>query len=263
MTVESSTYKGLGTVARGVALLEGEGVTCQIFQRGVIDNPVTRKKVVALLLGQPMPQEVAFDTLLERELAGTARVCELAGVSTLDDTVVKLALEKAVQVWGHLTKHDRFVPEELNRRQLLAVCQNAGLKLNGGSHKSANCNGEELPTEAGVNRFNLSCALQPTDLRGRPFLLPASEQHDWALSQGGDSLMSAEEALFLFARSAIERSLPLWGVGWARCRNASSSGCSLGVYWNAAYGLDVHGLGRYRQGWGLGALPREFVALGA
>lgn len=243
----------------GLAMVK-ERVTLAMLDRAGKD-PIFRAKLGAMFRGETVEVTTTFDQLLSRETELTKQVCELTSTAYSGDSIVEQALRKGEAEWNGFTEHDRFVPAGLNRQSLLLAYRKAGLKLNS-DEKSADCDGENLPTEVGIIRQDLTSMMTPTDLAGRPFYLSMEEQEKWAKAQGGDGLTSVEETLFLVLRKVLELSAAPWSAGWCRCRNSHSSDNSLNVRWHADNGLKVNFGNRGYYNWYEGALVRKFLALG-
>lgn len=270
--VESSDF-GLGRTARAADLLAGRGVLTEHIQR-VINDPLHRARVAAALRGEPILREVNFEDLLAREVTFTSKYFELIEVPYPGD-IINEALRRAESAWGGLTEHDRFVPGGIGLSRAFQCFYNFNQKQEASGSPPLklhhNPKGEwwrstsevYRPTEAGVIRCDFSQVMRPTDLQGRPFCCNYDEQLAWAKQQGGDGLTSAEETLYLLARSVFERDFSLWGAGWTRCRNLYYSESSLFVSWDADDGLSIGHWDRGDWGWYIGALARKFVALGS
>lgn len=261
MAVKSSIT--LGLVARAIALLEDEGVTAGDIQKSVVDNPITRDRVAAAILGKDAPVKVSFQQLLEREINYTRDIVYLIGDRSCHyDEEIFLALKKIEKSWGDLSIHDRFIPGGLVRYQLLKICQDLGLKIHNNDPDSANCDGESITTESGVIRMDFQKLMQATNILGAPFNLIYNEQVLWAHVLGGDGLTSTEKTLYLFLRHLKETNLPLWGCGAVRCRNFVDRKYSLGIGWDAEGGLCVGRWLRDSRHCELGALSRKFTKTG-
>lgn len=268
MAVGSSVVS-VGAAARGIELLD---VTGQEWQNRVVNDPVTRRQVAAIIKGESL-RPISLDDLLAREIELTTRF--FTGIGTIPhDEQIKRALEQAQDQWGGLTENDRFVPliglEEAfqfhygwnAKRKTEGLL---GLKLGHEQDKEwwrTDKQVEHLPTVAGVIRCNFATLMEWTDLDGRPFNLNYDEHMTWGSEQGGDGITSVEDNVYLNARSLMERGLPLIPLGLLRCRNCCGSGDSLNVRCDAAHGFDVEHWPRFDQHWSLGAVSRKFVALG-
>lgn len=242
---------------QGLVCLSGDGyaVTSTDWQNNVINSAVQRRAVAQAIKGTITAASIAPEEWTEREMMIGAKLGEL-GLPMFDQYQVEYASN------GEPDLNDRFVTDGLGRRQILEACRKAGLKIYSDNAESADYNGgDTMPTRAGVLTLNFTEAMVATDIVGRPYCLNMTDQLAWAKEQGGDGLLTVEEVLYLFLRSALERGRPLWSTGSCRCANASGSGCSLCVHWYAGDGLSVHYYGRSEQRWHLGALPRKFQAL--
>lgn len=251
-TVVSSVH--LGTAATAAERLEKLGVGQDQFQR-LITDAIYRKAVVVAMLQMEQAVTIASEDWVEREMAVSACLVEL-GLPAFDEKDVWKAAQKGI------TAFSRFVPKGLKRRQLLEACERAGIKLNG-TVSGADCDGEDLSTEAGVLEQDFRAIMVPTDANQRPFMLNMDEHVVWAKEQGGDGLASAEETLYLILRAFLELGYVPFMGGWIRCRNKKGSGYSLGVFFGAGDGLEV-GYGSLSDRiWVEGAVPRKYIALGA
>jgi hypothetical protein len=214
-----------------------------------------------LVLGEISPEEwIARECAVGEELSG------LGLPTAFDPREVVRAANAGVTV------HSRFLPGGLTLTALFPLLyawnEKAGeddiLKLYGDRDNEwwrKNGSVQQLPTKAGVLTCNFLQVMQPTDLAGRPFYLNMEEQTAWAKAQGGSGLASAEQLVYLFIRSVVERQLPLWAVGSARCCNTYGSDYSLNVYWNAGDGFYVSYWARSDRDWYLGAVPEVFAEL--
>ena len=273
-----SSFSGLGAAARGIELLEELGMRCADWQRSVINDAIQRQKVAAVVCGQELLGEVPFDQIVTRENNILSLFCEWMGVKYPGVDVVERALRNVEAKWGRVTIHDRVILGGLDMKQLFQAvygfneyCRSEGkmgIKLAHEPNKEwwrTDKDVQSLPTELSVNRQDLAAVMLPTDLAGRPFNLNLKEQIAWAKEQGGDDLVSIEEGIYLFLRSAYERALPLWAVGSCRTRNTLGFAGSLGLGWDADGGFFVSRWGRWLRGspgWYLGALPRKSLKLG-
>lgn len=260
-------------VAQALTCLSAEGVnvTSDHLQMNVVTNPTQRSVVAAAMRGDLVSEQIAFRDLLCRENDINGVICEWAGVKFPGTPVIERALNQATEAWGELTVHDRFIPAELGIPQIYKAIYgfnefcvkergNLGFKLYHSMNEEwwrTNKDVQHIPTEAGIIHVDFSKVMAPTDVVGSPFNLNQDDQMRWAESDG---ITSAEELSLLQIRSGYEFGHPLWGYGWARCRNACGSGHSLGVGWYAGPGL---GVGRYVQGAYclIGAVRRKFLAL--
>lgn len=259
MSVKSSQFS-LGTTARTMELL-GELGVMPGHQQAVIDNPIRRATVAAALRGDFVIERVTLDQLVERE---TNIVARIFGTDRCHVPVIARALRQSEEAWGGLTANDRFIPGDLDLSQIFsAFYEHApNLKLYHERNKEwwrTDNNVQRLPTETGVIRLDFVTVMQPTNLAGAPFNMTQPEQEKWAEPDG---ITSAEELCYLQLRSCTESGHPLWGYGWARCRNACGSDSSLDVSWSADSGWGVEFCGR-GAGYVVGAVRRKYLALGA
>ncbi len=245
-----------GEVTAVLQLFSALGVTrddlSHMLQR-VIDDPVYRTMAFAILsdANADMAKVIKADWVVR----------EVGIFIQLDEFGIRMPSEREVaKSWFEgCTPNHRFVPHNLERRQLLEACHKAGIKVNGNDPKTADFDGgDKLPTEQGTLDCDLTTLMQPTDAKHRPFMQNHDQQVQWAKKQGGDGITSVEETLYLILRAWVEISrVPFMG-GWIRCRNRYDSGSSLRVYWNAGIGLDVDYGYLECDGWYCGAFSRKF-----
>jgi len=256
---------------QAMVCLGGEGVTSDHLQQNVITDPLSRKVIAAAMRGE-QPSPASFDDILTRESNVNTVLCAWAGVKFPGTEVIEAALRQAEKAWGGLTIHDRFFPKMEMAEIWEAIYGfnrfsqeergNPGFKLYLKMNEEwwrTDKGVEQLPTEMGVIRLDFRDAMQPTNMAGAPYGLDQAAQEVWAQP---DSLTSAEETSLLQLRSGYEFGRPLWGYGWARCRNACGSDDSLGVGWDASGGLRVDGIDR-GAGFSIGALRRKYLVLGS
>lgn len=254
----------------GVAVRK-EGVTAPMLKR-VVDDPIHRGRVGALLKGETISLEVSLDRLAEREAIELQQLCTFAGLPYPGDSQIERAL-RARQAVAPLTEHDLvqvggytmevgfdffYAFNEQRRADGLDE-----FKLWQTPHREdwrSWRNAERFPTEFGVITVDFAAVLKSTNLLGHPFFLPQDKQEEWARAQGGDGLMSVEETLQLWARRLIQGKLP-WDFGAARCRNALGSDFSLTVYWHANDGFRVRSWSREAYG-PVAALARKYTGPG-
>lgn len=249
----------------------GETVTDGHWQQNVVTDPVQRTVVATAIRGELRTKMVSVDDLLRRENAITYRICHWAGVHFPRTDVIDRALRQAEVAWNGLTVHDRFIPAGLGLPRIYQAIYgfnefcanewgNVGFKLCHDPNKEwwrTNNDVQHIPTEAQIIRLDFREVMLPTNMAGAPFNLSQDDQEKWVDPY---VLMSAEELSLLQLRSGFEYGHPLWGYGWARCRNAYGSGGSLCVLWDAGDGLGVndHSLGAY---YNIGAVRRKSVVL--
>ncbi len=252
-----SSFAGLGSVARGVALLEEhEGVDLNDWQQRVINDPIMRRTVGAALRGEIAEASIGAQDWINREFG----MCEERAKCGLP-VVEKRQVENA---WRDgFGQHHHFLPGDLGRVQILEACQKAGIKIYNSSVAAADCNGDVLPTKAGVLEVNYGAVMVPTDREHRPFMLDYDQQCEWSNQQGGKGFTTAEESLMYILDMWIAIGRITYMGGSIRCKNASGSGYSLFVRWDADRGLRVYGFERDAQRWYLGAVPRKYTAIGA
>lgn len=251
--------------ARATAELEKLGVDSSHYQ-ATIDDPIRRAVVAAAYRGEIEGVSVTPADWAAREMAISAELVKY-GLPAFDDNKVECMSK------GNVGLHDRFLPGDLTLQVLFPFFynwnnteDNPAVKLAHDPNKEwwrNDKSAESLPTMAGVLTCNYSQVMQPIDLAGRPYFLPMDEQVKLAKQMGGSGLTSAEQVTYLFIRSVVERRLPLWAAGSARCRNLYGSGYSLRVGWGAGYGFYVFRWVRSEQFWILGAVPEVFTALEA
>jgi hypothetical protein len=273
-----SSFSGLGTAARSIELLEEQGVKRSDLQRAVVDDPIQRQRVVAVILNQDAPTDVSFDQILEREVNTLTTLCGedwmqfgAENVAVALEQQIEVALRKVEETWGFVTVHDRVVPNGLKLDRIFrgiyaynAQHAEAPIELGHDMDKEwwrADKSVQHIPTRFGIIRQDLTKVLQPTDIAGRPFYLSLDDQIVWSKSQGGDGLTTAEETMYMWLRSLYERNLPLWGAGSCRTANTYGSSWSFRVHFGAGGGLDVSDCA-HDPSWRFGALARKFLVVG-
>lgn len=253
-------------IEKGLACLANAGVTSDQWQQATINDPITRQRVASALKGEASAP-ITQNDWLEREVEILGKICG-SGIESLRST-----LNRAVEEWGEPTEHWRVIPGSYTLPDLFDILYRLNDKWQEGHNgKSFLCRkrNEEwwrtsdkwqpLPTELGVMICNLETCANPTDLTGAPYYLNREEQKAWCKTQGAEELMSVEEVLYLFIRSIIERSRPLWPAGIMRCRNTHGSGNPLYVSWLADGGLTVaYWYDDDDANWNIGALPRKLI----
>ncbi|MBI3260866.1 hypothetical protein HYZ64_00645 [Candidatus Berkelbacteria bacterium] len=251
-------------ISEGLVCLSNEGVTDSHWQRNVITDPLRRKNVAAALRGELGAPEVRFEDILAREVSVTGTFCKTADIEYPGDELIEKALRQKEAKAGSISVHDRFLPNDLHRRQLLLLSPKFGIKLYNNDSRQADCDGEKIPTKTGVFVLDYGTIFTPTDEKHRPFMLDYDDQDAWAREQGGDGLSTAEQTIYVgVIRPKMELGyLPYMG-GSLRCRNACGSGRSLGVGFSADDGLSVSDCVRAYRYWSLGALPGKYLELGS
>jgi len=253
------------TSGRSFSLLSDLGVG-QLEVQSVIDDPIKRSVVAAAYRGEIEAASIEPADWIAREM-------------TVSDEFVKLGLEEfsrdqvSFASKGVVGPNARFIPGGLTLEILFLILyewnkveENPKVKLYRTPNEEwwhRDRTVESIPTEAGTLVCDFRQAMTPTDMAGRPFSLNMDEQTAWSKEQGSSGLTSAEQLIYLFIRSVVERQLPLWANGYARCRNACGSDYSLGVDWCTGGGFGVSYWGRSSRDWCLGAVPEVFMALGA
>jgi len=282
MTVILVKDAGHGRIQQGLDCLSQPGleVTAQDWQRNVIDDLFSRRRIATLMCGQPLDREISLDEIVTRENNTVQLVCGWAGLKYPGTDVVREALQKAQGQWGDVTVHDRFVPAGLGLPQLFTAIYafNAWAQEREQAevgrmpiplyHKQ----GEEwwrtdkgvqhLPTKAGVSRLNHATAMQPYNMTGRPYNRNYDEQVEDAKKMRFDGIMETELATYHFLRNVIEFGRPLWAAGSCRCVNAYGSTGSLYVGWDADDGFIVSYWARELRDWDIGSLSRKYLELG-
>ncbi len=264
---------GLGLADQVDLALGKEGVTPAMLNQ-ISGNSLVAQRVAAAIKGEA-PRVLTLDAIVAREQQLARNFCALAQIECVDNKVVEQALVNAQKVWGQLTEHDRFVPEiGLAEGFQCHYGWNAGREAEGLPclklcHDRNNewwrtyRQVEHLRTAAGVIRCNFAKVMEWTDLTGRPFNLNRQAHVEWGIAQGGTGITSAEQNVYLNARSLMERSLPLIPLGSLRCQNRYGSDYSLYVSCGADDGFYVEDLGGDDGYWSLGALSGKFLALGS
>jgi len=222
------------------------------FQR-IIDDPVYRRQVWLAMTGKLAVEDITKEEWIERE---TNAMIQLG---LLDEEVVindKLRIKQMAGA-GKFGANQYFVSAGLTRKQLVELACKVGIKINNSPH----CDGQEIPTEAGVLECDLAAIMTSTGPDYRPFNLNADEHEAWANEQGGDGLTSAEEALYLIIRHFLAFGRVLFMGDWIRCRNSHGPGSSLKVDFYAFIGLDVGWDNRSYRSWSYGAVARKFTPL--
>jgi len=241
---------------RRLVTLAGENleIVFRCFQR-IIDDPVYRRQVWLAMIGKLVISEITKDEWVERETNAMRQLGELDENAVVND---ELRIKQMVNA-GHFGINHYFVPAGLTRSRLLELAAKVGVKVN----SSPNCDGDEIPTEAGVLECDLGAIMQSTDSSHRPFNLDYNSHLAWAKEQGGSDLTSAEEMLYLLIRHFMAFGRILFMGGWIRCRNRHGSSYRLSVRFYADDGLNVYcGDDDYSR-WRWGAVPWKFTPLGA
>lgn len=244
----------LGTAARALELM---GIGQDLVQ-ATINDPIQRSVVAAAYRGEVEATNITPTDWVARELAVSTELAKY-GLPALNEYHVEYASKGTIGI------HCRLVPVSWTLETMFPffnswneVESNPKVKLYHGRDSEwwrTNKSVQHLPTKAGVLNYSFSQVMQPTDLAGRPFFLNAEEQTAWAKEQGGSGPMSAEQVVYLYIRSVVERKLPLWAAGSVRCCNSYGSDNSLSVDWYADYGFCVYSCSRSGRDWNLGAVP--------
>jgi len=251
---------GIGLADQLGITLAKQGVTPQMIHSANAD-PTRGASIGAAFRGDISLGQITLDELIAREISYAKAFCEVADVPGFRGTYVEAALRYKESVAGVISVHDRYIPGNLTRRQLLGINCNLGIKIYQNDPKVADCDGEAISTEQGVFQCDFMSMMTPTDADHRPFMLDYDQQWSWATEQGGNGFSSAEQALYAILRAKLELGrIPFMG-GSLRCRNAGSSGCSLGVLFSAGDGLGVYDWDRSDRYWYLGALPWKYWGL--
>ncbi len=259
-------------IEKGLACLANAGVTSDHWQQATIDDPIARRCVASALKGE-VATPITQDDWLEREAEILSQICDSGkGSGMFSVESLRPALNRAVEEWGEPTEHWRVIPGAYTLPDLFEILYRLEDKWQEDhSGKSFLCGRRKeewwrtsdtyqpIATELGVMVCNLETCANPTDLDGAPYYLNREEQEAWVKTQGAEEMMSAEEVIYLFIRSIMGLSRPLWPAGTMRCRNNTGSGGSLSVYWHARDGLSVSGWHDVGPSWCIGALPRKLV----
>jgi len=264
--------QGLG-IGHEFGLAMGDEHVTPTMLKFAASDPLRKKSVGAALRGELTFAKADFDFILTREQENITTIFNFAGIKQPETDMIVRALRSAEERFGVITTHDRVIPASLTLDILFRALYgfNAWATNQDGYQPiklEHNQNGEwwgtdrdvkHLPTELGVLRLDFAEAMQATDLIGRPYNLNMDDQNAWALEQGGSGLYSAEQTIYVFLRSIIERNRLLWSVGSCRCRNAYGSGRSLRVRFDAGDGFCVDYWDCDVRRWSLGALPEVSV----
>jgi len=244
--------------------LGGAGVTPAMSQQ-IVTDPLRRASVAAACSGEIRLTGIVPTDWAAREMVVSAELVKY-GLPAFDASHVEHMSNAA-------GPHDRFLPSSLTLQMLFPFFYNwndtegnAAIKLAHDPNKEwwrTDRSAESLPTKAGILSCNFSQVMQPINLAGWPYFMTMDEQVKLTKQMGGSGLTSAEQLTYLFIRSVVERRLPLWAAGSARCRNTYGSDSSLSVIWDADDGFYVNYWPRSEQSWDLGAVPEVFMALEA
>jgi hypothetical protein len=241
----------------GLAMAD-ENVTPQMFKAAIVSNSVRKVSVGAALRGELVVSQITIDQLIAREIALTTAFCETAKIAYPGDALIEKMLRHKESVAEAISINDRFILGGLKRRQLLDVSRSFGINLYNNDPKSADNDGEELPTVQGIFQCDFVTMMVPTNENHHPFMLDYDQRWTWATEQGGHGFSTAEQALYTIIRAKLELGrIPFMG-GSFRCKNVYGSGSSLRVGFNADRGLKVSFWGRSIQDWLLGALPWKY-----
>jgi len=231
--------------------------------QATIDDPIRRAAVAAAYRNEIEAASIAPADWAAREMAVSAELVKY-GLPAFSAYQVEYMSNGAGVC-------NRFQPGSLTLQVLLHFFYNWNETKGNPPIKLAYKQGEEwwrtdksvesLPTKTGVLTCDFGRVMQPIDLAGRPYSLSMYEQVKLAKQTGGSGLTSAEQLTYLFIRSIVERRLPLWAAGSARCCNTYGSGNSLYVRWSADDGFYVGRWARSEQRWDLGSVSEVFTPL--
>jgi hypothetical protein len=212
----------------------------------------------AALCGELVVTQNIIDQLIAREIALTTAFCETAKIVYPGSNQIEKTMRHKESVAGTISINDRFIIGGLKRRQLLDVSRNFGIKLYNNDPKSADNDGEEIPTVQGIFQCDFIAMMVPTNENHHPFMLDYDQQWTWATEQGGHGFSTTEQALYFVIRARLELGrIPFMG-GSFRCNNAYGFDYSLNVCFSAGLGLNICYLNRSVQSWNLGALPWKY-----
>lgn len=262
--LSSSVKATTGGMALG--LLERHCGVKQAHVQRVIDDPARRRQVGDALTGPLTALELTKEQWVERELHFLRKLRDFGLPLSPDakfwsDFAERDSLEWFVnEAWeeGYGLNH-RIVPGGLTREILFDAWLNAGFVI------SMNNKGvEQLPTEMGVLRCDLSLVMQPIDDENRPFNLNYDDQLTWCKEQGGSGFTSVEELLYLVLRMLLEFGRILFLGGWVRCRNDSDEPNASGFMFifvdPTGHKVGVNQDKKEVRGWYHGCVPRKFTA---
>jgi len=231
--------------------------------QATIDDPIRRAVVAAAYRNKIEAVSIAPACWIAREMAISAELVKY-GLPAFGAYDVEYMSTCA-------SVHDRFIPDDLTLQVLFPFFYswnntggNEQIKLAhvpGNEWWRTDKNAESLPTKAGVLTCDFDKVMQAVDLSDRPFFLSMDEQVKFAKQMGGSGLTSVEQLTYLFIRSVVERRLPLWSAGLARCCNLYGSGYLLSVDWSADHGFCINHRHRTAKSWRLGAVLEAFTAL--
>jgi hypothetical protein len=254
--IMSSLFVVSEAIQRLLKLADGNlEMVLRCFQR-IIDDPAYRQQVwFSMMVGRLVPIEITKEDWTLREARAMAQLglLEFDGDSSSD---IELEIRKAANRGGFGINH-YFVPAGLTRTKLIELAYRVGMKVN----NHPDCDGQELPTKAGVLDCDLSAIMTSTNADHQPFLLNYDEHEVWAKAQGGEGLTSAEETLYLIIRHCMTFGRVLFMGGWLRCRNTRGDGEQLIVCFNAGYGMGIRWCHRSARNWRIGAIDRKFTPL--
>lgn len=153
-------------------------------------------------------------------------------------------------------ENHRFVPGDLDMAMLVRGLPALGVKVR--AHKIP-MGYERIPGESGVIFCDIAGIMRPTDLQDAPFMLDMRRHIEWARSLGGRHIMSAEEVLYVLARSALEFQRLPFASGWVRARNKVKGDECVVIAYSAEHGgLEVGLTDEATRKPTLGAVPDVF-----
>lgn len=165
------------------------------------------------------------------------------------------------QVYRNFGPDDRYVPGGLDAVVLVNGLPSLGVKVR---ERKIPPKFEKIPGESGVISCDIGSVMRPTDLQDAPFMLSMERHIEWANMQGGQGIMSAEEVLYVLARSAVEFQRLPFSSGWVRTRNkVKIDECGVVAYSVEFGGLEVGLTDNLTRRPSFGAIPRKFVGVAA
>lgn len=220
-----------------------------------------------------------------RELETLRLFCETAGIRfpkgpCFADNLIR-TIVLAERETGEFSTNFRFIPGGLTLDDLFVFLYNFDERL-GSENRWQLLHGEErketwrtlkdleeIPTQAGilVCDFGKLFRFDLKDIAGsQPVCFNSNfkEHTKWAIDcYGSRKLTSAEEALYLFIRGAMEYRVALWSGLTVRCWNGVGKNKTLSVNFRHgdSLGIEIGTIETFARSSNIGAIPRVFFPM--